>query len=227
MRINNNLSAMNSHRHLNRNNRTQLSTVTRLSSGKRINTASADAVGLAISEKMRGQIRGLKQANKNAQDAISLIRTAEGALNEVHSMLHRMRELAVQAATDTYTIRDRGQIQGEFDELVDQIIRTAETSEFNKHVLLDGSFDSRFQIGANQGQSIGLKINSIDLKNLGIGNPVYESTSYIKGLHVRSLTGQKMTLELGDDHGKGFETIYAVLNESRDTITVFCRSIRW
>ncbi len=177
MRINNNLSAINSHRNLDRNNRAQFKALARLSSGNRINTASDDAAGLAISEKMRGQIRGLKQASRNAQDAVSLIRTAEGALNEVHSMLQRMRELAVQAATDTYTFSDREQIQQEFDELVDQVIKIAETSEYNRHVLLDGSYNAKFQIGANQGQSISLSINSIDLKNLGIGNPVYEANS--------------------------------------------------
>ena len=103
----------------------------RLSSGFRINRAGDDAAGLAISEKMRGQIRGLKQASRNAQDGISLIQTAEGALNETHSILQRMRELAVQSATDTNVNVDRGEIQKEVDELAKELSRISNTTEFN------------------------------------------------------------------------------------------------
>ena len=117
MRIVNNLMAMNAHRQLTINQSGAAKAIEKLSSGLRINRAGDDAAGLAISEKMRGQIRGLKQAIRNAQDGISLIQTAEGALQETHAILQRMRELAVQAANDTYTEVDRAEIQKEIDQL--------------------------------------------------------------------------------------------------------------
>jgi flagellin len=116
----------------------------RLSSGMRINRAGDDAAGLAISEKMRGQIRGLKQAQRNAQDGISLIQTAEGALNETHAILQRMRELATQAATDTNEAQDRSEIQKEINQLTSEINRIGNTTEFNKKTLLNGDFSSKY-----------------------------------------------------------------------------------
>jgi flagellin len=118
----------------------------RLSSGLRINRAGDDAAGLAISEKMRGQIRGLKQAARNAQDGISLIQTAEGALNETHAILQRMRELATQAATDTNEVQDRDEIQKEINQLTSEINRIGNTTEFNKKTLLNGAFSSNFVV---------------------------------------------------------------------------------
>ena len=139
MRINQNISALNAYRNLvNTDNRLNKS-LERLSSGLRINRAADDAAGLAISEKMRGQIRGLNQAMRNAQDAISLIQTAEGALNETHSILQRMRELSVQAASDTLTSSDRMEIQKEINQLTAEIDRIANTTEFNTKKLLDGT----------------------------------------------------------------------------------------
>jgi flagellin len=140
----------------------------RLSSGMRINRAGDDAAGLAISEKMRGQIRGLKQAQRNAQDGISLIQTAEGALNEIHAILQRMRELATQSATDTNTEVDRGEIQKEIDQLVAEITRIAETTEFNTQTLMDGTFAAKFHIGANAGQNVDLAVNDMTSKALGL-----------------------------------------------------------
>jgi flagellin len=140
MRINNNLMAMNTHRQLGLSNAAGAKSMSKLSSGYRINGAADDAAGLAISEKMRGQIRGLNQASRNSQDAISLIQTAEGALNETHSILQRMRELAVQSATDTNTAADRGEIQKEVDQLAEEITRIAENTEFNTRNLLGGGF---------------------------------------------------------------------------------------
>lgn len=131
--------AMNTHRQLGMNNVAGQKSIEKLSSGFRINRAGDDAAGLAISEKMRGQIRGLNQASRNAQDSISLIQTAEGALNETHAILQRMRELAVQAANDTNTKVDRGEIQKEIDQLTTEIDRIANTTEFNTQKLLDGS----------------------------------------------------------------------------------------
>jgi flagellin len=141
MRINHNIAALNTYRQLNSASTAQGKSMEKLSSGLRINRAGDDAAGLAISEKMRGQIRGLDQASANSQDAISLIQTAEGALNETHSILQRQRELATQAANDTNTAEDRKNIQDEMDQLGKEIDRIAETTQFNTKNLLDGSMD--------------------------------------------------------------------------------------
>ncbi|NLW47340.1 MAG: flagellin, partial [Firmicutes bacterium] len=139
MRINHNLSALNAHRNLGMVNSLNGKTMEKLSSGLRINRAADDAAGLAISETMRSQIRGLNQASRNSQDAISLLQTAEGALTETHSILHRMRELAVQSANATYTANDRSEIQKEIEQLKDEIDRIANTTSFNNKNLLDGT----------------------------------------------------------------------------------------
>lgn len=139
MRINNNLMAMNTHRQLGINNNAGAKSIEKLSSGYRINRAGDDAAGLAISEKMRGQIRGLNQASRNSQDMISLIQTAEGALNESHAILQRMRELSVQSANDTNTDSDRKALQNEVKNLVTELDRIGNTTEFNTKKLLEGS----------------------------------------------------------------------------------------
>jgi len=139
MRINHNLAALNTHRQLTNNTLGTNKSLEKLSSGFRINRAGDDAAGLAISEKMRGQIRGLEQASRNAQDAISLIQTAEGAMSTTHNILQRMRELAVQAANDTSTDSDRTQLQKEIEQLKSEIDRIAYTTEFNTKKLLNGS----------------------------------------------------------------------------------------
>jgi len=141
MIINHNIAALNTHRQLGTNNAQASKNLEKLSSGLKINKAGDDAAGLAISEKMRGQIRGLDMAQKNSQDAISLIQTAEGALNETHSILQRMRELAVQAGNDTNTGSDRGEIQKEMNSLTSEINRIGNTTEFNTQKLLDGGKD--------------------------------------------------------------------------------------
>lgn len=143
MRIQHNISALNTHRNLAFNNAQTSKALEKLSSGYKINRAGDDAAGLAISEKMRGQIRGLDMASKNAQDGISLIQTAEGALNETHSILQRMRELAVQAGNDTNTKDDRGQIQKEIDQLTSEINRIGNTTEFNTKKLVNGELSSK------------------------------------------------------------------------------------
>jgi flagellin len=139
MRINHNISALNTYSRLSQATFAQGKSLEKLSSGMRINRAGDDAAGLAISEKMRGQIRGLEQASRNAQDGISMIQTAEGGLNETHSILQRMRELAVQASNDTLTSADRSSIDKEMDELVSEIGRIASDTKFNTKSLLDGS----------------------------------------------------------------------------------------
>ena len=138
MIINHNLMAMNSHRQLGINNASGAKSIEKLSSGYRINRAGDDAAGLSISEKMRGQIRGLNQASRNAQDGISLIQTAEGALNESHAIMQRMRELAVQSSTDTNTNDDRAEIQKEVSALTTELDRIATSTEFNTSKLLNG-----------------------------------------------------------------------------------------
>jgi flagellin len=140
----------------------------KLSSGYRINRAADDAAGLSISEKMRSQIRGLTQASRNAQDGISLIQTAEGALNEVHSMLQRMNELATQAANDTNETVDRTAIESEISALVTEIERIGTDTEFNNMKLFDGNFDKKLQVGAKAGQVIGVAIDKISADELGI-----------------------------------------------------------
>jgi len=139
MRINHNIASLNTYRQLTANTANGSKSLEKLSSGLRINRAGDDAAGLAISEKMRGQIRGLDQASRNAQDGISLIQTAEGALNETHSILQRMRELAVQSANDTNTLDDRKEIQKEIEQLKSEINRISDTTEFNTQKLLNGS----------------------------------------------------------------------------------------
>jgi len=168
MRINHNIAALNTHRQLSVNNTGVQKSLEKLSSGLRINRAGDDAAGLAISEKMRGQIRGLETAQRNAQDGISLIQTAEGALNETHSILQRMRELAVQASNDTATDDDRKELQKEINQLVDEIDRIATDTEFNTQKLLNGSFSGKkFQIGANEGQEMTLSIAAMGSANMG------------------------------------------------------------
>ncbi len=169
MIINHNLNAMNAHRNLMTNTVASGKGMEKLSSGLRINRAGDDAAGLAISEKMRGQIRGLDQASRNSQDGISLIQTAEGALNETHAILQRMRELAVQASNDTNNGADRGQIGKEIDQLQKEIDRIADNTEFNTKKLLDGTATTlSFQVGANMNQMITLGIKSMKAADLGV-----------------------------------------------------------
>jgi flagellin len=171
-RVNNNISALNAARNLTVNGDRLAKSLDRLSSGLRINRASDDAAGLAISEKMRSQIRGLGQAQRNAQDGISLIQTAEGALNEVHNLLQRMRELAVQAANGTNTTDDVASIDAEMDQLVGEIDRIVDQTSFNTKILLDGSYasgtaDINLQVGAEAGATITLNIADMNTSEIG------------------------------------------------------------
>jgi flagellin len=155
MRIQHNISALNTHRNLTFNNTNTSKALEKLSSGFKINRAGDDAAGLSISEKMRGQIRGLDMASKNAQDGISLIQTTEGALNEVHSILQRMRELTVQASNDTNVTADRTSISDEITQLNNEIIRIKDTTEFNTKKVLNGDAGTvTFQVGANTNQKM-------------------------------------------------------------------------
>lgn len=177
MRINTNVSAMNTLRSLNAATTSKSNSLAKLSSGSRINKAGDDAAGLAISEKMKAQVSGLSQATRNAQDGISLIQTAEGALNETHSILGRMRDLSVQSANGTLSSDDRSAIQKEFKSLQTEISRISTTTEFNTKKLLDGkdgggSGDQAFtfQIGANAKQTMAVTVGAMNASALGVSS---------------------------------------------------------
>ena len=169
MVVQHNLTAMNANRQLGVTTSSQAKSSEKLSSGYRINRAGDDAAGLKISEKMRSQIRGLNKASTNAQDGVSLIQTAEGALNETHSILQRMNELAVQGANDTNQSIDRDAIQQELNALTEEINRVASTTQFNKQNLLDGSFTGKnLQVGANSRQEITINIAKMNASAIGL-----------------------------------------------------------
>ena len=169
MIVQHNLTAMNSNRQLGVTTGAQAKSSEKLSSGYRINRAGDDAAGLKISEKMRSQVRGLNRASTNAQDGVSLIQTAEGALNEAHSILQRMNELAVQGANDTNEGIDREAINEELDALTKELDRISTTTQFNKQNLLDGSFqDKNLQVGANANQKIAISIDNMNAQSLGL-----------------------------------------------------------
>lgn len=169
MRINHNIQALNAYRNLSQTMTSTSKSLEKLSSGLRINRAADDAAGLAISEKMRSQIRGLGVAERNALDGISLIQTAEGALNETHSILQRMRELSVQAANGTLEDKDREAIQQEVGQLVAEIDRIADTTQFNQKKLLDTDGNQlTFQIGANAGEGLIVEFTKINAEGLKV-----------------------------------------------------------
>lgn len=169
MIVQHNMTALNANRQLGVTNKALANSTEKLSSGYRVNRAADDAAGLSISEKMRGQIRGLDQASTNAQDGQSLIQTAEGALGEIHSVIQRMRELTVQASNDTNVTADRSAICKELAALSSEIDRIASQTEFNTMKLLDGSFSSKvLQVGANASQLITFSISKMNTSGLGI-----------------------------------------------------------
>ena len=169
MVVQHNLSAINTNRQMGVVTNALQKSTEKLSSGYKINRAADDAAGLSISEKMRSQIRGLNKASSNAQDGISLIQVAEGALNETHSILQRMNELATQAANDTNTSVDRTAIKNEMDQLTSEINRIQSTTQFNTMNLLDGSFSSKnLQVGALSGQTIKISVTKMSASNIGV-----------------------------------------------------------
>ena len=169
MIIQHNMSAANTNRQLGITNNNLSKSTEKLSSGYKINRAADNAAGLSISEKMRGQIRGLNQASTNAQDGISLVQTAEGALAETESILQRMRELTVQAANDTNVDADRAAIKEELTALEEEITRIGNQTEFNTMKLLDGSFSNKnLQVGANSSQNIAIAIGDMRAVQLGV-----------------------------------------------------------
>lgn len=183
MRINHNITALNTYRQFNNANNAQSKSMEKLSSGLRINSAADDAAGLAISEKMRGQVRGLDMASKNAQDGISMLQTAEGGLNEVHDILQRQRELAVQASSDTNVAADRTALKDEFDQLSAEIGRIKDNTTFNTKKLLDGSdTDGKIQVGADADQTI-----VVDFTTAGLN--LSDAHTAVSALDISTQTG--------------------------------------
>jgi flagellin len=166
--INTNIMSLNSQRSLMNSQASMATSLQRLSSGLRINSAKDDAAGLAISERFTAQIRGLEQANRNANDGISMLQTAEGALDEVGNMLQRMRELAVQAANGTVSDADKKSLDDEFTELRDEIVRITDTTEFNGTSLLGSTNSVNFQVGFQNGSNNQIKISFLDLADTEI-----------------------------------------------------------
>ncbi len=187
MIVQHNMTALNANRQLGITNTNLSRTTEKLSSGYKVNRASDDAAGLSISEKMRGQIRGLQRASLNAQDGQSLIQTAEGALGEIHSVLQRMRELTVQASNDTNVTADRKAIAKEVRALTSEINRIATQTEFNTMKLLSGSFKGKvLQVGANSGQTISIKITKMTAGVLGVSTGAVASK-------ISTATGKEIT----------------------------------
>src|ERR1041385_6313330 len=167
MRINTNLDALNAQRNLSTTGLAYSKSVEKLSSGMRINTASDDAAGLTISEKLRAQTAGLGQASRNAQDGISLIQTGEGALNETHSILQRMNELAVEASNGTLSTDDQTAVAGELEQLKSAINDIASQTQFNGTKLLNATGTVTFQVGANNGETLAVSLKAMDAGNIG------------------------------------------------------------
>lgn len=211
MIINHNMNAMNAHRNMGINVGNSGKAMEKLSSGLRINRAGDDAAGLAISEKMRGQIRGLNQASRNAQDGISMIQTAEGALNEVHSIVQRMRELAVQASNDTNVSVDRANIGDEIKQLGLELERINKDIQFNEQNLLDGTAGTsgtvKIQVGANSTQAMdldftldGIKLNTVVQNLKGKEGEVVDhtkATAFIKTVNDELAKISKGRSQLG------------------------------
>ena len=190
MVVQHNLQAANTNRQLGITTSAQAKSTEKLSSGYKINRAADDAAGLSISEKMRSQIRGLNKASSNAQDGVSLVQTAEGALNETHSILQRMNELATQAANGTNTSVDRSAIRAELDQLTSEINRIQSTTQFNTMNLLDGTFSGatnqmKLQVGALSGQSIDFSIANMCATKIGLKKTLSVSTFTKAGSYMR------------------------------------------
>ncbi len=225
MIINHNMNALNAHRNMGINTNAAGKSMEKLSSGLRINRAGDDAAGLSISEKMRGQIRGLDQASRNSQDGISMIQTAEGALNETHNILQRMRELAVQASNDTNVTADRTAIQEELKALTSEIDRIATQTEFNTQAMFSAATTSvTFQVGANCGQQITVtfcNMGSTSLKVNSVSNSVSSAslaTGAISTINNAITAVSKERSKLGAVQNRLEHTI-ANLNNASENLT--------
>jgi len=208
MVVQHNLQAANTNRQLSITTGDQAKNTEKLSSGYRINRAGDDAAGLSISEKMRSQIRGLDKASTNAQDGISLIQTAEGALNESHAILQRMNELATQAANDTNTTADRNAIQAEINQLTSEIDRIQSTTAFNTMNLLDGSFTNKnLQVGSLSGQKISLSIQNMNASTIFNSSSTKSVTNTYTTSVALSAACSKLSVKSFSAAGLAMETI--------------------
>ncbi|WP_208559002.1 flagellin Hag [Marinilactibacillus kalidii] len=226
MRINTNTAAMNTYSRLSQANTAKSGSLAKLSSGLRINKAGDDAAGLSISEKMKNQISGLNQATRNAQDGISLIQTAEGALNETHSILNRMRDLSVQAGNETNSTDDLSAIQSEIDELNKEVDRIASTTQFNGKTLLDGSVSTnadsqstfKLQIGSNTGSADTLTVNisAMNSANLGLDGATGTKLSGIDVVGTPAVVdggGNETAAAVPGDHSEAINVIDAAIKQ--------------
>jgi len=223
MRINHNIAALNTHRQLGINNTNASKNLEKLSSGLKINRAGDDAAGLSISEKMRGQIRGLDMASKNSQDAISLIQTAEGALNETHSILQRMRELVVQGGNGgTLETDDQAAINAEIGELAKELTGISDRTAFNGKNLLDGTYDGNMQIGANSTQQLNIKISgAMGAAGLKVDNVAVDGTKAtfdtdIAAVDAAITTVSELRSKLGANQNRLEHTIANLDNASEN-----------
>jgi len=223
MVVQHNVTAMNANRQLGITTGVQAKSSEKLSSGYKINRAADDAAGLAISEKMRRQVRGLTQASSNAQDGVSMVQTAEGALNEVHDMLQRMNELANKAANETLTTEDRKYIQKEVTALTSEIDRTAEKTTFNDKGLLDGGHTYKIQVGANKDETIDVGLRGMTASDLGVdgldisgsdGSNAQNAISKVKGA-INTLS--EMRADLGATQNRLEHTIKNLDNVTENT----------
>ena len=212
MVVQHNMTAMNANRQLGITTSAQAKSSEKLSSGYRINRAGDDAAGLTISEKMRSQIRGLNKASDNAQDGVSLIQVAEGALSETHSILQRMNELATQAANDTNTTADRNAIQSEINQLTSEIDRIQSTTQFNTMNLIDGSYTAKnLQVGSLSGQAILVSIKNMNATSLfGGTNAAVSSVSDVNTENLKSYNN-KLTVSSFDTAGSAMKSIQSAI----------------
>lgn len=212
MVVQHNMTAMNANRQLGITTSAQAKSSEKLSSGYRINRAGDDAAGLTISEKMRSQIRGLNKASDNAQDGVSLIQVAEGALSETHSILQRMNELATQAANDTNTTADRNAIQSEINQLTSEIDRIQSTTQFNTMNLIDGSYTAKnLQVGSLSGQAILVSIENMNATSLfGGTNAAVSSVSDVNTENLKSYNN-KLTVSSFDTAGRAMKSIQSAI----------------
>ena len=212
MVVQHNMTAMNANRQLGITTSAQAKSSEKLSSGYRINRAGDDAAGLTISEKMRSQIRGLNKASDNAQDGVSLIQVAEGALSETHSILQRMNELATQAANDTNTTADRNAIQSEINQLTSEIDRIQSTTQFNTMNLIDGSYTAKnLQVGSLSGQAILVSIENMNATSLfGGKNAAVSSVSDVNTENLKSYNN-KLTVSSFDTAGSAMKSIQSAI----------------
>ena len=212
MVVQHNMTAMNANRQLGITTSAQAKSSEKLSSGYRINRAGDDAAGLTISEKMRSQIRGLNKASDNAQDGVSLIQVAEGALSETHSILQRMNELATQAANDTNTTADRNAIQSEINQLTSEIDRIQSTTQFNTMNLIDGSYTAKnLQVGSLSGQAILVSIQNMNATSLfGGTNSAVSSVADVNTSNLKSYI-TKLTVSSFDTAGSAMKSIQSAI----------------